>query len=411
MTLQDAIKATRQLGVRYLWVDCLCIVQNDLVDWERESANMGDTFRHAYITIAATSATSMSEGFLQRPKCRTISISDISLNTEDQVNLRYPMLLRQDIILESEWNRRGWVFQERKLSPRILHFSHRTLYFECGFGIKSEVWDQMPHLLEQHPWNWKPGVDLELLGHFKSKGMISYISWYEDVEEFSGRCLTVSTDKLPALSGLAKETKIVLDDEYLAGLWRRDIYRGILWGAKHNTKLISPQVDRAPSWSWASLDGRVEWPRELLRGEEDLLRTGRDFKEIATILKSETIPATVDPTGQVKTGGRLVFRGSLIPILWVLGANDPDWDHISKVYHFTSDLGVEFSGASNLWLLPIMRYSAIYGLILELTNATSHEYRRFGWFLMYNGEWCLKWLRIKMAMDGEWIEDFPIIIM
>lgn len=56
-TFQDAIAVTRMLGLRYIWIDSLCIIQNDAQDWEREAAKMALIFESAYLTIAATAAS------------------------------------------------------------------------------------------------------------------------------------------------------------------------------------------------------------------------------------------------------------------------------------------------------------------------------------------------------------------
>jgi hypothetical protein len=64
-TLQDAFFLVRYLGFRYIWVDCICIVQDDKADWQREAARMGDIYSNAYLTIAATRASHCGQGFLQ----------------------------------------------------------------------------------------------------------------------------------------------------------------------------------------------------------------------------------------------------------------------------------------------------------------------------------------------------------
>jgi len=69
-TLRDAVFLTRYLGVRYLWADCLCIIQDDKADWEKEASRMADVYTNAYLTIAATRASHCGEGFLQARKAK-----------------------------------------------------------------------------------------------------------------------------------------------------------------------------------------------------------------------------------------------------------------------------------------------------------------------------------------------------
>lgn len=123
-TFRDAIIVTRKLGKRYLWIDSLCIKQGDIKDWEAEAGKMQNVFRGAYCTIAATSATHSGEGFLNR-QCFEYAHSD-------------PENFKVDV-LEGTLNQRAWVFQERALSRRIIHFTNRQTYWECGGGVRCET--------------------------------------------------------------------------------------------------------------------------------------------------------------------------------------------------------------------------------------------------------------------------------
>jgi Heterokaryon incompatibility protein (HET) len=119
-TIRDAVEVTRELGVPYLWVDSLCILQDDESDWIHESNHMGLIFENAVCTIAATWAGHAGEG-LYRPD---FSATDEAPQESDSRNFH------EDVTL-SKWNRRGWVVQERILSRRIIHFAYNQLYWEC----------------------------------------------------------------------------------------------------------------------------------------------------------------------------------------------------------------------------------------------------------------------------------------
>jgi hypothetical protein len=140
-TFQDAITVTRQLGIRFLWIDSLCIIQDDPEDWERESKRMEDVFSSAYCTIAVTCATGSADGFLKPRGNRKYvtmrsskgskfficeAIDDFGLHVE-----------------ASELNQRGWVLQERALSNRTIHFTEKQSYWECGEGIRCETFTKM----------------------------------------------------------------------------------------------------------------------------------------------------------------------------------------------------------------------------------------------------------------------------
>lgn len=134
-TFQDAITVTRALGIQYLWIDSLCIIQDDAEDWATEAKLMEDVFSSAYCTIAASSAG--ADGFLRsRPSRQFVTIPTASNGPY------YVCKMIDDFsgdVEEGELNQRGWVLQERALSHRSIHFTSKQAYWECGEGIHSET--------------------------------------------------------------------------------------------------------------------------------------------------------------------------------------------------------------------------------------------------------------------------------
>lgn len=139
-TFKDAVRVTRALGVRYLWIDSLCIIQRNAKDWAKESGKMEDVFSNAYCTIAASSASSSVVGFLgPRTPRDTISIpvpSGLVCLAEDIDDFATDV---ENSILSS----RGWVFQERALSRRTIYFTSKQIYWECGDGVICETLAQL----------------------------------------------------------------------------------------------------------------------------------------------------------------------------------------------------------------------------------------------------------------------------
>ena len=136
-TFQDAVRVTWALNIRYLWIDSICIIQDDGEDWEAESGRMEDVFSLAYCILAASSAKSSTDGFLRNreprqcltihtPKCGTIYICKAIDNFHLDVE-------------QGELNKRGWVLQERALSHRTIHFTSTQVYWECGEGVHCET--------------------------------------------------------------------------------------------------------------------------------------------------------------------------------------------------------------------------------------------------------------------------------
>lgn len=136
-TFQDAITVTRGLGLRFLWIDSLCIMQDDPEDWETESKKMEAVYSSAYCTIAATCASGSADGFLKiRPE---------RLYVTKQARQHPKVHMCENIddfradVEESELNKRGWVLQERVLSSRTIYFTEKQCYWECGEGIRCET--------------------------------------------------------------------------------------------------------------------------------------------------------------------------------------------------------------------------------------------------------------------------------
>lgn len=140
-TMQDAISVTRELGLRYLWIDSLCIVQGPDGDWLQESERMEDVFRHAYVVVAATRAHGSSDGFLShRSQRASIAVPRMG---------KPPLYVCEAIddfqgdVLEGHLNRRGWVLQERVLARRTIYFAERQTYWQCGHGVRCETMVRM----------------------------------------------------------------------------------------------------------------------------------------------------------------------------------------------------------------------------------------------------------------------------
>jgi hypothetical protein len=137
----DAITVARKLGVRWLWIDSLCIIQDDKADWEQEAAKMGDIFSHAYCTLAASSAQNCYETLLvRRPSAIYINLLDgvVRLDTNThKIDVDFGWAVERGHLSE-----RAWIFQERMLSKRTIHFTARHTYWECGSVIRDEMFRQ-----------------------------------------------------------------------------------------------------------------------------------------------------------------------------------------------------------------------------------------------------------------------------
>lgn len=274
--LRDAVTVARALEIRYLWIDALCIIQGDSDDWARESATMCQLFQNAYITIAAATSESFDQGFLSRRPFEAFDIDfsstlhpqaagKITLSTIPAPDEDQKLYYNLDFYMGgSKWNTRGWVWQEQKLSKRLLVFGKRMIHFKCEHQVRSENGDNVP--------SDPPGQS--------HRG-----TWTRWLQDYTPKHFTFLQDKLPAISGLAKQVdqnSIMRGEgpaQYLAGIWycseRRKPQKGPSWQHQLVWSLNAPgqsfqemleQFKRtdlrtytAPSWSWASRQEGVCW--------------------------------------------------------------------------------------------------------------------------------------------------------
>lgn len=278
-TFCDAVMITRRLGVRYLWIDSLCILQDDNEEWEREAANMAQVYSQSLVTLAASAASDGSQGFLRtKPKYSPIEIGYPSRTSGAVHNVSVGYLFNRFQSLTKEpLSTRGWTLQERVLSPRTLHYGSDQLHWECRQTIKSEAgnppYSPMFNQSEDESYydGWLNKVSSDLIpvpqdheetaySEDENEDGIGYQDgWYKLVEAYTERELSYGDDKLPALSGLARAYAYRHKGTYVAGLWSQDLVFGLLWYAKTNQPLQRPVRYRAPSWSWASVDGPVNF--------------------------------------------------------------------------------------------------------------------------------------------------------
>lgn len=206
-TFRDAIYITGGLGIRYLWIDSLCILQGNAVDWESESANMIRIYQNATLALAATAAIDSRQGcsFKRQPSSLNLRISK-SPDTSTIYVRKVPTenTLRQSI-LEAPLNQRAWVLQELLLSSRVIHFAQDQMYWQCSSMLASEdgllncglVNNTILGGKEKHSSGdlWRQSRIFGLVGNLTSKidrwdVDISRNYWWTIVEEYSRRKLT-----------------------------------------------------------------------------------------------------------------------------------------------------------------------------------------------------------------------------
>jgi heterokaryon incompatibility protein (HET) len=337
-TLRDAIIITRLLGLRYLWIDALCIIQDCEEDWNTQSTKMGRIYANSWICIAA-GARQSGNGGIFKPRnpleIRTCMHPTLISPHNGSKAVIYPSFAKEyDVLDSTSLSYRGWIVQERALSKRILHWSEFEVLWECNELQASErrpqgyVTPPGPLRKFTETRNFfqrsKPIHDI-LSDTFSGTYPLpswqlkeALISWYETIIIYSRCALTVESDKLPAISGLARLFAQLTNTEiqnaekpaYVAGIWVRDFIDGLSWaraGRDHDEYWSGPRnghhdpmkglrAYRAPSFSWASLADE----EQVFYYNRRQLDTVPEYN--ATVLDYDVTVDGTNPFGRVSNG-------------------------------------------------------------------------------------------------------------
>jgi hypothetical protein len=260
-TIQDAVKVVRKLRIQYLWIDALCIIQEqpDKADWVHESKKMGQIYANAFLTIAATSASEAAQGFLVHSNRSGIPINfKLHKNSTVEGNIFFRECtslfssFREDVE-DSPLLRRAWVKQERILSRRTVDFSSKQIYWTCRTIRHSE---DGQHDSEDAMEATALLQALTALAMSPNMDWAFFRAWADLVQTYSTLELTHESDRLPALDGIADVSKKVLPGRYLSGIWEANLSQGLLWEAAEHPAKPLPET-YVSSWSWASVVGPV----------------------------------------------------------------------------------------------------------------------------------------------------------
>ncbi|KAL9620021.1 MAG: hypothetical protein Q9160_005398 [Pyrenula sp. 1 TL-2023] len=308
---RDAIRITRELSFPYIWIDSLCIMQDENGhDWRREASTMHDVYAHSALNIAATSAPDSNSGLFSVRSPAEINPPIIHLK---RFRLRnYPWRVVDNAMWRKEVDdapltQRGWVLQERLLSRRVIHFGRQQVLWECRLKDTMEVLTQGLLPGRNAMKSRVKELDLEKFVMFSfepgkqpEKHLWLAVLWAHLIERYSNALLTYPRDKLVALSGIAAKMAEDSGSRYVAGLWQDGIEHLLIWQTAH-----IPSGGRslmAPSWSWASVNGPICQPNSW---KSDAL--------VAKVTNVKVLTEEDSPYGMVY-GGFLRIQGTLCEV-------------------------------------------------------------------------------------------------
>ncbi|KAF2824819.1 HET-domain-containing protein [Ophiobolus disseminans] len=442
-SFRDAIAAARMLKIRYIWIDSLCILQSGMgsqEDWQEHAVAMRRVYSNALVNIAAARAESGADGlFASRPDAllRPCHVQwGWPIKRRDGVDKRF-WTIRKSGRHESHSIRtlplytRGWVVQERFLAPRVLHFASDRIFWECA--ELSLVEESFPHGFQDSCPEYKTIVqwpfstteitleasavrnDSDLQA---SSSDPTWALWQGMLNEYT-RCDLSFPDKdmFVAISGIAERFGSSFNHEYVAGFFRQHLPFDLLWQNKGERS----ETYRAPSWSWASIDGGVQF------AVEDCPYCDVCCNRLATVKDAFVELVNVDNIYGAVKGAELVMTGYLLPCeiqavattgtglrqkvaIFPHLAHDKLFDHAPQpddpLRQSTSTIfgeadiddeedslrGFAVVGQFTAWAIPI----------IELKIAPDNSYAKH-WGLLVKKKSCGKYERLGIYRVKEWV--------
>jgi hypothetical protein len=345
-TFRDAINITRELGLRYIWIDSLCIVQDSPEDWTFEVNRMTDVYRNAYVTLAADMAHHSDAGLFVTDTCATngppqvrqfSQADDTGICHQILVRLNWPKPGKNRRLGDLENDRscyaseavsklksRAWALQENMLSTCTVHFTNAELIWECGNSYECSCGNPMYRNSTMSDFKAILKSSSAARVHSEETSNLATSFWHSVVEDFTYRDLTYAKDRLPAISSLARMLPF-LEGEYLAGLWRNRLADDLIWlnplgrtywkldnnsgaSARPDTPKLPNsyriQGEYAPSWSCASISAPVAFKIGDL---DDVISEWR-------ITGATCMPITTNLYGPVSKSSSLQVEGYVLPV-------------------------------------------------------------------------------------------------
>ncbi|KAF3024805.1 hypothetical protein E8E14_009124 [Neopestalotiopsis sp. 37M] len=382
--IKDAIYVTRELGHRYLWIDALCIIQDDDRFKQVELLKMNRIYQNAFLTIQPTWSATVEEGFLDgrvtTPFVEMALRHDID-GTQVYVYAR-PVMPAWGNATQGPTVRRAWIFQETALSTRLVAYSSHQVIVACQTlshsensenGISASISLVGPGLCNNiRPDLYTATSSLDLVEARK----VSLSGWYKTVGmHYTGRLYTVGKDRLYALSAFAEEAHKLIGGEYLAGIWSVDLIRGLTWSARNGRPLGRSSHYRAPSWSWAAFDGQVLWIKDINHIEATTKET--------RVVEAWVTPEGINPYGPCLEGKvileALVGVASVSAKLWFRGKSMFKGQFILSTADGTQDLcHAHFDTAEEPETFICVFLTSEKGLLLVAQDSNFRRVGRFG---------------------------------
>ncbi|KAI1267397.1 heterokaryon incompatibility protein-domain-containing protein [Xylariaceae sp. FL1019] len=359
-SFREAIAICRGLQYQYIWIDALCIIQDDELDWKQQSCQMDSIYAGAHLVLSAASATDSSEGFLNKRRLFQERSGTIRIDRIKRT-IPYKLRLTHEHGPSDPIDRRAWCLQERLCARRYLAFGEEEMLWHCNTTSTCECrWmSSQTRSALAYSTSKCPVGSISTLERVLSSGAPTSSIWlpshtgetvrWQDssterttelmnrwveliVPPYAFRELTLHSDRLAAISAVASQFQARTNDVYLAGLWKCDLVRQLLWHSleeplsRHCKSSKDNSPHNLPSWSWASVKGAVLFPYrpEKLSTQEEI-----------QIVSAETVLSSPKSCGPV-SNGIIHLRGRLVSVELVEETvfTRPWWTNIYTVFQW-----------------------------------------------------------------------------
>ncbi|KAF2996333.1 hypothetical protein E8E14_003560 [Neopestalotiopsis sp. 37M] len=405
-TIKDAITVTRGLKLKYLWIDALCIIQDSPDDKAIEITRMTEVYNCAYVTISASTAVTCRDGFLQQ---RILEQQPIQLRARFSRSKIGSVLLMVDPYTNEPIHTRGWTMQEHLLAPRLLSFGSLCMEYRCLSGRQRDGGTPLPWNEQQQGMPITEGGVASVLYTAKYGGMANMRShktfkrntllyrtglmplalkltgeaqegksqiiaqWANIVEAYTARGLGFPDDRLNAISGIARKFHRPELGEFVAGLFSFELLSQLVWSrADSQDPLSRPQTYRAPSWSWASIDGQVVFNNTWWKAEN----------ATAVLIGVEVTPTSDNEKYNKYRTGSLTISGATTTMKLDLNPQTNDLSVPASHKGISIKLNTsEFHGIStlNVILLQVLRDSQLLRGLVLVVDGDKDTFRRIGY--------------------------------
>lgn len=349
-TFQDAANFTLALGIDFLWIDSICIIQGDSDDWDREAAKMYTVYKNSYVTLAALCGCDSRHG-LHTCSMEESSSPFVRLRTAQGTHVLcsrpchyLDSVIQDNNVLASEPAHypllsRAWTYQERTVSPRVIFFTESEMIFQCHCHVTCECGSSDDYYCHDFNltmmnkaeigWATRRSLDSSPASPTSTKSTGSdreemerraQIWRHNVVSNYSGLNIKFPRDRLPAIGAIAEQFQLIRPNEkYLTGLWSGSLLDDLLWGC-HPDKFDKQNFTRKenlarridlPTWSWASIDS----PKVYWLNDDYVVHKAR-FESHCEYTKGETF-------GTLQSS-RLILKGRILVCMleWVEDADD-----------------------------------------------------------------------------------------